>query len=58
MEVVMCRILFAVFMILPLAEVFAQEDHKPGVILLQVRQPDVVSFNAKLQEVDVSFMMR
>jgi hypothetical protein len=44
-EDVMQRVFFALFVLVPIAGVFAQANYEPGVILLQVRQPNVVTFN-------------
>jgi hypothetical protein len=37
--------LFLLFIVIPLVGIFAQENYEPGVILLQVHQPEVVSFS-------------
>ncbi|MDZ7344234.1 MAG: S8 family serine peptidase [candidate division KSB1 bacterium] len=36
---------FLLFILSSFARIFAQENYEPGVILLQVRQPEVVRFN-------------
>ncbi|MEW6499450.1 MAG: S8 family serine peptidase, partial [Cyanobacteriota bacterium] len=41
----MRRKLFLLIIVIPLAGIFAQENYEPGVILLQVRQAEVVSFS-------------
>jgi len=38
-------VLFLLLVMIPLTGIFAQENYEPGVILLQVRQPELVSFN-------------
>ncbi len=41
----MRRLFLALLSFIPLAGISAQENYEPGVILLQVRQPNVVTFN-------------
>lgn len=41
----MKRVFLTLFMIIPFMGILAQVNYEPGVILLQVRQPNVVSFN-------------
>jgi len=41
----MRRVFLALLILIPLGGMFAQEDYEPGVILLQVRQPNVVTFS-------------
>lgn len=45
MEDVMRRVFLALFMMIPSTGIWAQANYEPGVILLQVRQPNVVSFS-------------
>jgi len=45
MEDVMRRVFLALFMMISSTGVWAQANYEPGVILLQVRQPQVVRFS-------------
>jgi hypothetical protein len=41
----MRRVFFVLLVVIPLTGILAQENYEPGVILLQVRQPEVVRFS-------------
>jgi thermitase len=41
----MKNVIFVLLIMISCPLIFAQENHEPGVILLQVQQPEVVTFN-------------